>query len=96
MKKQLNVWIESDLKLALSELAESQGKSHKELVGEILSRGVATQRGEMVEKYFLPELRRIIRAEIHQANEELLTEISEYLRSHILSEVKSYLRRNNG
>jgi hypothetical protein len=95
-ERQLNVWIDVNLKLALAELARSQGKTVKELVADILSRGVATQHSEIVERHFLPEIRRVIRAEVHEANEELLTEVCEYLQSHILAEVKAFFRRNSG
>lgn len=95
MKKQLNVWIESDLKLALTELAESQDRSLKELVEGILRRAVAAQRGQIVEKHFLPELRKVIRAETRDANTEQLTELCEYMQVHILNEIKALLRRNS-
>ena len=95
MKKQLNVWIESDLKLALTELAQCQDRSLKELVEGMLSRAVAVQRGEIVERHFLPELRRVIRAETHDANGEQLTEICEYMQYHVLNEIKAMLRRSN-
>ena len=95
MKKQLNVWIESDLKLALTELAESQDRSLKELVEGILRRAVAAQRGQIVEKHFLPELRKVIRAEARDANTEQLTELCEYMQVHILNEIQALLRRNS-
>jgi hypothetical protein len=95
MKKQLNVWIESDLKLALTELAQSQGKSLKELVEGILSHSVAAQRGQIVERHFLPELRKVIRTETRDAHTEQLVELCEYMQVHVVNEIKAMLRRNS-
>ena len=94
MEKQLNVWIDSNLKAALLELARSQKKTLKELVEAMLKQEVTIQRGETMEKQALPAIRKIVQLEARKANEDQLAELCEYLQSHIINEIEALSRRS--
>jgi uncharacterized protein YprB with RNaseH-like and TPR domain len=84
MEKQLNVWIDGDIKDALANRAQREGKSLKELIEGILRQDVVRQNGERIE---LPLIREMIAAEVEKAamelHSELLKEIDILLRRHI-------------
>jgi hypothetical protein len=93
MGKQLNVWIDGDLKDALKEQARFQEISLTALVEGYLRKGIERQRGEIMERQALPAIRKAFRVELSKGNKALLAELDEYLQSRILDEIRTLIRR---
>ena len=60
-EKQLNVWIDSDLKDALAERAKREKTSVTDLTEDILRQDMARQNGEVIEQQSLPIIREMRR-----------------------------------
>jgi hypothetical protein len=86
--KQLNVWIRSDLREAIKEVAEREGRTMTALVEEFVAQGIARLRGEVIEQQSLPVVREAIHSEIGQANARLYQALRELLRTEMLDALK--------
>lgn len=93
--KQLNVWIDSDLKDALSERAEREGKKLKELVEHILRQDVARERGEIIEQQSLPVISDIIDSRLRKATAQLRADLLEDMHLEILEAIKTMIRNSD-
>src|SRR6266566_7366588 len=93
--KQLNVWIDADLKDTLTERADREGKTMKDLVEGILRQDVARERGEMIEQQSLPVISEIIDTKLRKYLAQLRTDLREDLRLEILEEVKTITRNSD-
>ncbi len=86
MQRQLNVWIDNDLKDALTDIAQREGVSIKELTENMLQREIARLQGEAVEQQALPVIRKVFRSEFRK----VVTQFSEDVQiSHLLKEIKT-------
>lgn len=95
MDKQLNVWIDGDLKDTLAERAQQEKKSMKDLVEDILTHDMARYRGEIIEQQALPVIRDIIQSELRKALAQLLIELREDVHSEIVEQMKTISRRSD-
>ncbi len=93
--KQLNVWIDGDLKDALSERAEREGKKLKELVEHILRQDVARERGEIIEQQSLPVISDIIDSRLRKATAQLRADLLEDMHLEILEAIKTMIRNSD-
>lgn len=93
--KQLNVWIDGDLKDALSERAEREGKKLKELVEHILRQDVARERGEIIEQQSLPVISDIIDSKLRKATAQLHADLLEDMHLEILEAIKTMIRNSD-
>ena len=107
MEKQLNVWINEELKEALTEQAQKEKKTLKELIEETLQRETTRYHGERIEQQALPLIRDIIQnvvhtevyrivaqleAEIHDYLDVAFTSQREYLQCHTKSQASLLVR----
>ena len=92
-EKQLNVWIDGDLKDALSERAHNEKTSIKAITEGILRQEIALRNGERIEQRALPIVREIVATEVQKAVTELLYEMRQELHSEQLKEIDGHLRR---
>src|SRR6476646_7515086 len=99
MEKQLNVWIDENLKEALSERAQHEKKTLKELIEDILRQETARYNGEQIEQQALPLLRdimqHIIHYEMYKGMAHLEAEIHDYLDAEFSSQKATIQRSNN-
>jgi hypothetical protein len=93
--KQLNVWIRSDLREAIKEVAEREGRTMTALVEEFLAQGIARLRGEVIEQQSLPVVREAIQSEIGHANVQLYHALRELLRTEFLDELKAVEKKGD-
>jgi predicted transcriptional regulator len=85
--KQLNVWIRSDLRDAIREVAEQRGRTMTTVVEELLAQGIARLRGEVIEQQSLPVVREAIQREVERANAQLAQTLREWLSTEFLNEL---------
>ncbi len=93
--KQLNVWIRDDLRDALKELAEQQGRTMTAVVEEFLALGLARVRGELLEQQALPAVREAIDTEVGKANVQLYNALHELLRTELLAEIRMHSKKDH-
>ena len=93
--KQLNVWISSDLRNAIREVAEQEGKTMTAVVEEFLAQGIARLRGEVIEQQSLPVVREAIHSSVGQANAQLYQALRELLRSELLDDLKTLEKKGD-
>src|SRR5579885_567208 len=93
--KQLNVWIRSDLRDAIREVAEQEGKTMTAVVEEFLAQGIARLRGEVIEQQSLPVVREAIHSAIGQANAQLYQALREVLRTEVLDDFKAVEKKGD-
>jgi antitoxin component of RelBE/YafQ-DinJ toxin-antitoxin module len=93
--KQLNVWIRSDLREAIKEVAEREGRTMTALVEEFLAQGIARQRGEVIEQQSLPVVREAIHSEIGQANAQLYHALRDLLHTKLLEDLKAVEKKGD-
>jgi hypothetical protein len=93
--KQLNVWIRSDLRDAIREVAEQEGKTMTAVVEEFLAQGIARLRGEVLEQQSLPVVREAIHSAIGQANAQLYQALREVLHTEVLDDFKSLEKKGD-
>ena len=88
-EKQLNVWIDSDLKDALAQRAKREKTSVTDLTEDILRQDMARQNGEIIEQQALPIIREIVTTEIRKGMAQLLGDLRDELHLHLLEEIKT-------
>lgn len=93
--KQLNVWIRDDLRDALKELAEQQGRTMTAVVEEFLALGLGRVRGEIIEQQALPAVREAIDTEVGKANVQLYNALRELLRTELLTEIRMHSKKDH-
>src|SRR5512140_2775195 len=71
MKKQLGLRVEKQLKDELDDRTERTGRPVTAILEEYIAAGLARDNGELVEQQSLPEIRKAVRDEVHQAIQEL-------------------------
>ena len=91
-EKQLNVWIDSDLKDALAERAKREKKSVTDLTEDILLQDMARQNGEMIEQQALPIIREIVTTEVRKGVAQLLNDLRNELHLDLMEEIKTVAR----
>ena len=94
-EKQLNVWIDSDLKVALAERAKREKKSVTDLTEEILRQDMARQNGEIIEQQALPIIRDIVTTEVRKGMAQLLGDLRDELHQDLLEEIKTVSRHSD-
>ncbi len=92
MDKQLNVWIAEDLKEALTQRAQYDKSTLREVVEGILQQDVARARGEEIQQQALPVLRDLIQAEVRKGFAQLRNDLREDLEIEILEEMRHLTR----
>ncbi len=93
--KQLNVWIDSDLKDALAERAKREKKSVTDLTEDILRQDMARQNGEIIEQQALPIIREIVTTEVRKGIAQLLNDLRDELHLDLLEEIKTVVHRSD-
>lgn len=93
--KQLNVWIRDDLRDALKDLAEQQGRTMTAVVEEFLALGLARVRGEIIEQQALPAVREAIDTEVGKANVQLYNALRELLRTELFAEIRMHSKKDH-
>ncbi len=89
-KQQLNVSIDKDLKHALDQKSEREGRTITAIVEDWIKQDTAREQGEVLERQSLPLLRETIREEVRRSNAELYTKVHDAL----IREIKDPLREN--
>jgi uncharacterized protein YqeY len=87
-EKQLNVWIDGDLKDALAERAKREKKSVTDLTEDILRQDMARQNGEVIEQQSLPVIREIVTLEIRRAMAQLFKDLRGEMHGDLMEEIK--------
>jgi hypothetical protein len=93
--KQLNVWIRSDLRDTIKEIADQRGKTMTAVVEEFLAQGIARLRGEVLEQQSLPVVREAIHSAVGQANAQLYQALRELLRTEFLDDLKAVEKKGD-
>lgn len=93
--KQLNVWIDGDLKDALTERAEREGKKLKELVEHILRQDIARERGEIIEQQSLPVISEILESKLRKATAQLRNDLREDMQFEMIEQIKTITRNSD-
>jgi hypothetical protein len=93
--KQLNVWIDGDLKDALSARAEREGKKLKELVEHILRQDVARERGEIIEQQSLPVISEILESKLRKVTAQLRHDLREDMQLEVIQQIKTITRNSD-
>ncbi len=91
-EKQLNVWIDSDLKDALTERAKREKTSVTDLTEDILRQDMARQNGEIIEQQALPIIREIVTTEVRKGIAQLLNDLRNELHPDLMEEIKMVTR----
>jgi len=95
VRKQLNVLVDADLRDALADLAEKEGKKFGEFIEDILRREVARHRGEVIEAQALPAIHDLLENTVHKAMAQLRAEIRHDLEQEVVEEVKRLIRQSD-
>lgn len=88
-EKQLNVWIDSSLKDALTERAKREKKSVTDLTEDILRQDMARQNGEVIEQQSLPIIREIVTMELRKGMAQLLRDLRDEMHVDLMEEIKT-------
>jgi hypothetical protein len=88
-EKQLNVWIDSDLKNALAERAKREKTSVTDLTEDILRQDMARQNGEVIEQQSLPIIREIVAMEVRKGLAQLLSDLHDEMHGALMAEIKT-------
>ncbi len=94
-EKQLNVWIDSNLKDALAERAKREKKSVTDLTEDILRQDMARQNGEIIEQQALPIIREIVTTEVRKGMAQLLNDLRDELHLDLMEEIKTVTHRSD-
>jgi hypothetical protein len=90
-EKQLNVWIDSQLKDALAERAKREKRSVTDLTESILHQDMARYNGEVIEQQALPILRGIVTTEVRQGMAQLLNDLRGEFYLDLIEEIKTMI-----
>src|SRR5258708_17270727 len=95
MEKQLNVWIDGDLKQALAERAEGEGRALTNLVEGILQQDMARVRGEIMEQQAMPVVRDIVQSELRRSIAQLRSDLREDMETEIVEAIRTMTRNSD-
>ena len=95
MEKQLNVWIDGDLKDALAVRAEEEQTTMKYLVEGILRQDMARTRGEIMEQQAMPVVRNIVQSELNRSMAQLRNDLREDMQAEIVEKIRSMTRNTD-
>lgn len=92
MDKQLNVWIDSELRDALTERAQRDHTTLRKVVENILRMDVAHERSEIIQQQAFPLLRELMQIEIRKGFAQLRTDVREDMHTEIINEVRGLVQ----
>jgi|SRR5579859_1509593 len=95
MEKQLNVWIDEQMKEALTRRAQQKALSVKQLIQYMISQEVAEYQAEIMEKQALPMIRDLVQSELRKALDQHLGKLQEDFHTEIVLPMKKTIRQSN-
>src|SRR5579859_1773571 len=95
MEKQLNVWINADLKESMSQRALQKGVSLKEFVEDIFGQSMAQYQAEMLEKQALPIIEDMIERSLQKSTARQNQQMQEAFHTEIILPMKQLIRETD-
>jgi hypothetical protein len=95
MKTQVNIRMDVTLKKALEEHAKQQETSVTDLIERYIRKGLAQERGEVVEEQSLPALREMVSTELRRAQAQFRLDIREDLEHEVMGPMREMTKRHD-
>ncbi|GER88898.1 hypothetical protein KDW_30600 [Dictyobacter vulcani] len=98
MEKQLNVWIDENIKEALADQAQREKKTLKELIEETLRQETMRYNGQLIEQQALPLINDTIQNAVHSEMYRFVTHLEAEFHEHLaaaLNRQHEYIQRNH-
>src|SRR5712692_9768093 len=94
-RKRLDVMVRAEVRDALDQQAQQQGRTLTAVAEEYLVAGLARYRGEMIEQQSLPVIREILQTELRKTAAEMRLGVREDIEAEVVPEVKAMGRRSD-
>lgn len=90
-EKQLNVWIDSELKDALVDRAKREHTSMKRLVEGILGQDIARMSGNVIEQQAMPIVRDLVQSELRRSMVQLRSDLRDDMETEIVEPIQTMM-----
>lgn len=95
MRKRLEAMIDEDNFNYIKDESERSGIPMNVIADDLIAKGLAIKRGEIIEQQSLPIIRNIVQTELRKANAQLRTDLQEDMQLELTNEIKSLFRASD-